>query len=115
MLTLWSTYRTALAYLAFSFFGGALGYAMRTVDKKQPLNYARVFLEGASAAFVGMLVLLMCSAIGLSQQWTGVIVGVCGWLGASATIRIIESVVRNKLGIGSNPDPQPEESPNGNP
>lgn len=88
----------AAAYTLFSAIGGMLGFTMRTMDGKQPFMIWRALVEGASAAFVGLLVLLACEAINLSPQWTGVIVGVCGWLGASATIRMLESIVRRKLG-----------------
>lgn len=89
------------AYLAFSAIGGMLGFTMRSLDGKQPLvkfSFWRCLVEGAAAAFVGLLVLFICQAMNLGAQWTGVIVGVCGWLGASATIRMLESVVRSKLG-----------------
>lgn len=92
----------ASAYVAFSAIGGMLGFAMRQVDSKQPFNILRCVLEGAGAAFVGMLVLLMCQAMNLSPQWTGVIVGVCGWLGASASIRMLEGIVRNRIGASQN-------------
>lgn len=92
----------ATAYVAFSAVGGMLGFIMRSIDSKQPFKIWRCLVEGASAAFVGLLVLLICQAMNLSPQWTGVIVGVCGWLGASATIRMLESVVRNKLGATPN-------------
>jgi hypothetical protein len=88
----------AIAYTAFSGLGGMIGYTMRTIDGKQPFKLWRVIVEGAGAAFVGVLVMMLCEAMRLSPQWTGVIVGVCGWLGASTTIRMLESVVRNKIG-----------------
>lgn len=89
------------AYLAFSAIGGMLGFTMRALDGKQPqikFSFLRCLIEGAAAAFVGLLVLFICQAMNLSPQWTGVIVGVCGWLGASATIRMLESIVRSKIG-----------------
>lgn len=89
----------AAAYTAFSAMGGMIGYTMRTLDAKQPFKLWRIIVEGSGAAFVGVLVMLVCEALNLGQQWTGVIVGVCGWLGASTTIRILESLVRNKLGV----------------
>lgn len=88
----------AAGYTAFSAIGGMVGFTMRSADAKQPFNFLRCVLEGAGAAFVGVLVMLLCEAMKLSPQWTGVVVGVCGWLGASTTIRILESVIRNKLG-----------------
>lgn len=92
----------AAAYTAFSAVGGMLGFIMRAIDGKQTFKFWRCLVEGAAAAFVGLLVLMICEAMNLSPQWTGVIVGVCGWLGASATIRMLESVVRSKL--GASPD-----------
>lgn len=96
----------AAAYTAFSAIGGMLGFTMRAIDGKQKekFSFLRCIVEGAAAAFVGLLVLLICEAMNLSPQWTGVIVGVCGWLGASATIRMLETVVRNKLGAGPPPE-----------
>lgn len=98
----------AAAYCTFSAAGGMLGFALRTINKKQPLAFGRCALEGVSAAFVGLLVLMACDAMHLSPQWTGVIVGVCGWLGATATIVMLENVVRNKLGLGSSEPPPVE-------
>lgn len=94
----------AAAYAGFSAVGGMIGFTMRALDGKQPqpFSFWRCMVEGAAAAFVGCLVLLICEAMNLSPQWTGVIVGVCGWLGASATIRMLESLIRNKLGASPN-------------
>lgn len=90
------------AYASFAAFGGFMGHLLRTIEKGDKLNWMRGFLESGSAAFVGVLVLLMCQAMEMSAEWTGVIVGVSGWLGANATIRILESVIRKRLGISDN-------------
>jgi len=87
------------AYASFAAIGGFLGHVMRTMDAKEKINWVRAALEGIAAGFVGLLVMLACNAMGVPAQWTGVIVGVCGWLGANATIRILEKMVRKKLGI----------------
>ncbi len=89
----------AAGYAAFSAFGGILGHLMRAVDKKHKITWGRTATEGLAAGFVGLLVLLLCQAMGLSEQWTGVVVGVSGWLGASATIRMLETAVRKRLGV----------------
>lgn len=87
------------AYALLAAFGGSLGYIMRTVDKKEKIVWWRAALEGFAAGFVGLLVMFICQELKLSPGYTGVIVGVCGWLGANATIRLLEGIVRKKLGI----------------
>lgn len=89
----------ALAYAALAALGGLLGYIMRAIDNKEKINKARAFLEAMAAGFVGLLMMLTCSAFHLSREWSGVIVGLCGWLGAQATIRILEQLVYKKLGV----------------
>lgn len=89
----------AFAYAAFSSLGGALGHLMRSIDKKERITWGRCIVESVAAGFVGLLVLLMCEAMGVGAQWTGVIVGVSGWLGASATIRMLEVAMRKRLGL----------------
>jgi hypothetical protein len=98
-----------LIYAAFAGFGGSLGYIIRALDRKEMINPWRVAVEGGAAAFVGVLVMLVCQAMKLSPQWTGVIVGVMGWLGASAAMRMLELVAFRKLGVqndGSNNPPK---------
>jgi hypothetical protein len=97
----------ASAYTLFAAFGGVMGQLMRTIDKKEKIVWGRAVMEGLAAGFVGLLMLFICQASSFSEQWTGVIVGVSGWLGANATIRMLETLVRKKLGIES---PQQEPS-----
>lgn len=92
-----------LAYALFAAMGGILGHVMRAMDNRQKINKWRAALEGIGAGFVGLLVLFTCTAMNMSDQWTGVIVGVSGWMGANASIRILESLVYKKLGISQNP------------
>src|SRR5687768_3321369 len=89
----------ALAYALFAAFGGVMGHLMRTFDKREEIKWGRAAMEGSAAGFVGLLMLLLCQAMGLSEQWTGIIVGVSGWFGANATIQILETFVLKKLGI----------------
>lgn len=87
-----------------------MGHLMRTIDGEHKIKWSRALLEGGAAGFVGLLMLLVCQAMNMSEQWTGVIVGVSGWLGANATIRMLESIVLKKLGI----DKPEREKENGN-
>ncbi len=89
-------------YALFASFGGMMGHLLRNIDDGKPINWLRAMLEGCAAGFVGLLVLFACQAMVLSESWTGVIVGVSGWLGASTTIKMLETVVRKKLGVGDN-------------
>lgn len=91
----------AILYAALATFGGFLGYVMRALDKSTPISYGRACVEGLAAGFVGLLVMLMCNATNMSDQWTGVVVGVSGWLGANTSIRILEKFVLKKLGINT--------------
>ena len=100
-LTSWwaSWWVKAILYAALAMSGGFLGHVMRALDDSTPISYGRACVEGLAAGFVGLLVMLMCDATSMSDQWTGVIVGVSGWLGANASIRMLEKLVFKKLGI----------------
>lgn len=87
------------ALVLFAAIAGALGYLMRTLDKKEPLSKARLCLEAAASGFVGLITIWLCHAMNLSYEWTGVVVGVCGWLGAHASIQLLQKVVWAKLRI----------------
>lgn len=79
--------------------GGALGHVLRTLDAGKHVSMWRTLLESLAAGFVGCLVMLLCQALGATPQIAGVIVGVCGWLGATMSIRMLEKWVRRWLGI----------------
>lgn len=100
----------AATYAMFAAFGGAMGHLIRSIHNNQKVSWSRSLVEAFAAGFVGVLVLLACQAMNLTEQWTGVIVGVCGWLGASTTIAMLENIVRKKLGIDGAPNDQPPNS-----
>ena len=86
-------------YPLFASVGGALGHVLRTLDAGGHISMWRTLLESMAAGFVGILVMLICQQLHLSPQWTGVCVGVCGWLGATVSIRMLERLVRARLGV----------------
>jgi len=86
-------------YALLSAAGGSLGYLFRQLTSNAKISWGRATIEGMGAGFVGFPVLWLCQAMGLSQQWTGVIVAVCGWLGATATIGIFQKIIEKKLGV----------------
>ena len=98
-----------MIYAAFSSIGGILGYLMRMLEHGSPIKLPMAIVEGLASGFVGLLMYMLCHQLALSQEWTGVIVGVSGWLGANATLRILELIVYKKLGIGTHgKDQDPE-------
>lgn len=88
-----------LAFGAFAGFGGMMGHLMRTIDSGEKVTWGKAILEGLSAGFVGLCMLMACEALGLDNSWTGVIVGVSGWMGAPMTIRVLESLMLKRLGL----------------
>lgn len=86
------------AYTGLAWVGGALGYLMRALDQGLKPSAVRAFVESSAAAFAGLLFYLACTAANISPEMTGVIVGVAGWLGASASIRLLEPFVK-KVGV----------------
>lgn len=89
----------AVAYAAFAAVAGALGYILRTLDSGARISYGRAVVEALSAGLVGLLAMWICQAMGLSQQWTAITVAVSGWLGANASIQVLQRIVWSKLGL----------------
>ncbi len=95
--------RTAI-FVAFATIGGLLAYLMRTLNNAEKPILARAIVEGLSSGFVGLIAMLLCKAMGLSWEWSGVVVGVFGWLGAETSIMMLSKAVRKKLGIDNGND-----------
>ncbi len=90
---------TSVGYTALAAVGGLLGYVMREHDKGNPLSAMRALFETMSSGFVGFLVMLLCRAMNLDPLWSGFVVGIFGWLGANVSIRLLERIVYERLGI----------------
>ena len=68
-------------------------------SSRGPLKFSRTALESGAAGFVGLLFKLVCDEMHASEQWTGVVVGLAGWLGASASVGVLEEFVYKRLGV----------------
>lgn len=86
-------------YALFAAVGGVLGYIARALDRKEAVLWWRALFEAASAAFAGVLVMLACQAMGFSLQWTGMLVGVFGWVGGASAMQLLEKLASRKLGV----------------
>lgn len=91
--------RKTLVFILLAAIAGLLGHLMRVIERGGKVKWLVAGLQTCASAFVGYLAILMCKALGLSYEWTGVIVGLLGWLGAAASVKLIEKVVRKRLGI----------------
>ena len=89
-------------FSSFAAIGGMLSYLMRTLNKEQKPLLTKSVVETLSSAFVGLLAMLVCKALALDWYWSGVIVGVFGWVGAEASIAMLSGVIRKRLGINPN-------------
>lgn len=84
---------------AFGGVGGMLSYLMRTLNADKQPKFGKLVVEGLSSGFVGLLAMLACKALGADPLWSGVVVGVFGWVGAEASIAILARLVRQRLGV----------------
>jgi hypothetical protein len=89
----------ALIFSGLASFAGLMGYLMRNVNDRRVITWERTLLETFASGFIGFMSMLICKAMNLSYEWTGVIVGVLGWLGATVSMQLFERIVRKKLGI----------------
>ncbi|MBK5416163.1 phage holin family protein [Pseudomonas sp. TH31] len=87
-------------YVAIAAVGGVLGHMMRRLGTNQRIRIGETILQGVGAAFAGYLVLLGCRSIYAPPEISGVAIGLCGWLGADATLMLLQSYIYKKLNIG---------------
>ncbi len=98
-LNQFATWAKGLAYVVFSAFAGGLGYILRAMNNGYNVSWKRVVVEMLGSGFSGVVVLWICQVSKVGAEWTGIIVGITGWLGAQATILALETLVRRKLGL----------------
>jgi len=86
-------------YVLIAAIGGILGHMMRKVGANKPIRIGETVLQGVGAAFAGYLILLGCRYMGINSELSGIVTGLCGWLGADASIVILQSYIYKKLNI----------------
>lgn len=91
-------------YVSIAAVGGVLGHMMRKLGNQQPIQAGETILQGVGAAFAGYLVLLGCRSANIPPDISGVIIGLCGWLGADATLMLLQTYIYKKLNIGVEPN-----------
>jgi hypothetical protein len=94
----------AAAFMLFASIAGALGYTMRMMDSDRKISKARLLVEFLSSGLVGLFVMWLCNIQGVSFEVTAISVGVSGWLGASASIQIIQRFVWRNLKLNRSDD-----------
>lgn len=100
----------ALAYVSLSTIGGIIGYILRSMENRKKILISHLLARAAGSMFAGFIILLLCQAMALDYIWTGVVVGLFGWLGADVSIKLVETFVFKKLGIESKVEPVRERS-----
>ncbi|WP_223521509.1 phage holin family protein [Pseudomonas sp. GL-B-19] len=96
-----SGFFSSWAYVVIAATGGVIGHMMRKLGARQTIKLGETALQGVGAAFAGYLVLLGCRSAGVTPEVSGVIIGLCGWLGADATLVLLQSYIYKKLNIVS--------------
>ena len=100
-----------LQLAGFSAMGGLLGYLMRQATREQPIKLSRAALEAVASGFIGIIAMFLCHAIGLPWYWSGIVVGILGWLGAEASIVVVARAIRGKIGLDLIPEKEKKNEP----
>lgn len=77
--------------------GGLLGSVIRMLETGDNVRWLVVTVETFASAFSGVIVMLLCQYLDLDIRLTGVIVGVCGWVGGRTSMVWLEKRVRRVL------------------
>jgi hypothetical protein len=97
---------TSVGQVILAFLGGLISVLMR----KEASTWQTALLGAAGAGFVGFLVAHLCRAIGVSDDWSYVFVGVSGWLGAARTISYLEQLFAARLGLPVAPETKQDQA-----
>jgi LydA holin phage, holin superfamily III len=91
-------------FSAFAAFGGFVRYLFSSIEKGTTISFAAALIETCAAGFVGALMAMACAALKIDEMWIGVISGVSGWLGATATIGMLKNIISPILGLKDDKD-----------
>lgn len=79
--------------------GSMLGYVSRTWGVSKAIKYSRLGFSALAAIFMLLLLRALCNALGLSYEWTVVVVGFFSWMGTEITMTFLEKIIHKHLGI----------------
>lgn len=88
-----------LAFIGISFFGGSLGYVMRTIDSGKKVQAGMAFLEGLSAAFFGLIMYAIYREFNISLWFAFGLAGLFAWAGSRATLKALKGLLASRTGI----------------
>lgn len=96
----------AFALVLLAAVGGLLGSLVRMIEAKEQIRWVTVTVETLASGFAGVLVVLLCNYLTLDIRLTGVIVGVCGWVGGRTAMVWLEKRVKP---VVTGPQPNADE------
>lgn len=83
----------------FSLAGGLVGSAMRTADRKEPFKLSLWLTEGASAGFIGMIVMLAGMGAGMKFEYLGAACGIMALIGSKAAMQVLKAIALKRANI----------------
>ncbi|MDI2145886.1 phage holin family protein [Pseudomonas sp. ITA] len=96
-------------YILIAAVGGVLGHMMRKLGVREKVTMSETLLQGVGAAFAGYLVLLACHSFAVPPEVAGVVIGLCGWLGADASLSIMQNYIYKKLKLSKDSEQNNQE------
>lgn len=91
-----------ILFAIFAGAGGMLSYLLKSISRNEQPKITRAIIEALSSAFVGLIAMLACKGMDVDVYWSGVIVGVFGWIGAETSMLVFTRIVKLRLGLGNN-------------
>lgn len=89
----------AALLILVSILGAGLGHISRQWGLEKTLRWSRFVFAIFAALFMLILLRTICVILGLSFEWTVIIVGLFSWLGTDVTVAVLERIVYRKLGL----------------